>query len=171
MIDWQQIVEEHSAVVWRTAYRLLGRIEETKDCLQDTFLSAVEVSRKQTVRNWGGLLRYLATARALDRLRDRTKHERHRDPNADPTTVASTDADPVEMAEAEELTGRLRLGIAQLPERQAEVFSLHFLERMSHREVAAVLGINANAVSAALHQARQKLRIVLLHKGKDGGKP
>ena len=158
-------------MVWRTAYRLLGRPEETKDCLQDTFLSALEVSRKQRVRNWVGLLRYLATVRALDHLRNRAKHERHRDPRADPTTVASTDADPMEMAEAEELMTRLRLAIAQLPERQAEVFSLHFLEQMSRQQVAAVLGMKSNAVSTALHKARRKLKALLLHKEKDGGKP
>ncbi len=159
-------------MVWRTAHRLLGRSEEARDCLQDTFLSALEVSRRQRVRSWGGLLRYLATARALDRLRSRTKRERHRDLRADPATVVSTDADPIEIAEAEELMTRLRLAIAQLPERQAEVFSLHFLEQMTPQGVAVMLGMNSNAVSTALHKARLKLRaLLLLHKEKDGGKP
>jgi len=170
MIDWQQIIQEHSAVVWRTAYRLLGRVEETKDCLQDTFLSALKVCRKQRVRNWRGLLRYLATARALDRLRARARRKQRHDPYADPGTVASAGAGPVELAEAEELMSRLRLAIARLPGRQAEVFSLHFLEQMSHREIAAVLGLSTNAVSASLHQARGKLRTLLLHKQNGGQK-
>lgn len=171
MIDWYQIIEEHAAVVWRTAYRLLGRTEETKDCLQDTFMSALQVCRNQRVRNWGGLLRHLATARALDRLRARARREQRRDPHADPDTVASTGAGPAEVAEAEELMSRLRSAMARLPGRQSEVFSLHFLEQISHREIAAVLGLSTNTVSVSLHQAREKLRALLLPKENGGRKP
>ena len=71
MPNWDWIVQEYGPTVWRTAYRLLGRVDDAQDCFQDTFLSALKVSRRERVRNWAGLLCHLATARALDRLRKR----------------------------------------------------------------------------------------------------
>ena len=57
--------------------------------------------------------------------------------------------------------GSLREALADLPERQAEVFSLHFFEQMEHRQIAEALGLSTNAVGVLLHQARQRLRVLL----------
>jgi RNA polymerase sigma factor (sigma-70 family) len=73
--DWQTIVTECGPLVWRTAYRLLGNHADTADCFQETFLAALELSRRQPVRNMSGLLVRLATTRAIDRLRQRVRHE------------------------------------------------------------------------------------------------
>ena len=62
------------AAVWRTAYRLLGNRADADECFQEAFLAALEVSRREPVRDWGALLRRLAAARALDRLRRRYRH-------------------------------------------------------------------------------------------------
>ena len=72
--DWQAIVTEHGPTVWQTAYRLLGNRADAADCFQETFLSAFEYSRHQPVRHIPGLLVRLATTRAIDRLRQRTRH-------------------------------------------------------------------------------------------------
>jgi RNA polymerase sigma factor (sigma-70 family) len=71
MTDWSQIVEQHGPQVWRTAQRLLRHEADAADCFQRTFIAALEISRKQTVRHWPALLRRIATARALEQLRQR----------------------------------------------------------------------------------------------------
>ena len=96
MQDWQTIVTEYGPLVWRTAYRLLANHADAADCFQETFLAALELSRRQPVRNMSGLLVRLATTRAIDRLRQRGRQE-HRQaeglrrraddrPHADPPT-------------------------------------------------------------------------------------
>ncbi len=75
MVNWPAIVEQHGPYVWRTAFRLLSDREEASDCYQETFLKAVEYSNKQEIANWPGLLKRIATSRALDRLRRR--YRRH----------------------------------------------------------------------------------------------
>lgn len=159
MIDWDRVVTEHGPMVWRTTYRLLGRADEAEDCLQETFLAAVEFARRQRVKSWPGLLRHLATARALDRLRRRRPE---RVESADPDAIAGNQADPAELAEAAELGERLRGALTRLSPRQAEVFSLRFMEEMSYREIGAALGLRTNAVAVLLHEAREKLRAALM---------
>jgi len=67
VIDWQMIVKKHGPAVWQTAYRLLGNHTDAADCFQETFVSALKVSRKQRVRNFSALLVRLATMRAIDK--------------------------------------------------------------------------------------------------------
>ena len=67
-----------------------------------------------------------------------------------------------ECAAAErELAERLRAAVAQLPDRQASVFSLRYFGEMSNAEIAAALRISTDAVGVALHKARSRLKKVL----------
>jgi DNA-directed RNA polymerase specialized sigma24 family protein len=111
MTDWEKIVGRHGPAVWQTAYRLLGNREEAADCYGQTFLAALELSGRQKVRNYGGLLRCLCTCRAMDRLRKRGREEGL----ADWSNVASANPGPVEEAQAAELSQRLRGALGKLP--------------------------------------------------------
>lgn len=168
MIDWDSIVVEHGEMVWRTAYRLLGCVQDTQDCTQEAFVSALEFSRRQRVRDWPALLCHLATARAIDRLRKRIRDGRKNGEPADGREYADRGPGPVEEAEAAELSSRLRNALAQLPPRQAEVFALRFLDDLSYRSIGRTLGIKTNAVGVLLHDARTRLR-KLLGDGHSGG--
>ena len=161
MTDWQSIVDRHSGLVWRTAYRLLGSHADAADCMQEAFLAALEVSRRQRVRNWPGLLSRLATCRALDRLRRRIRlADRHTD-LTDWAAVASPNPGPVQEAEAAELSARLRKALAELSPRHAEAFCLRFVSELSYRDIARQLGVDGSAVGVLLHRARRRLRELL----------
>lgn len=78
MTDWEAVVSQHVGIVRHTVYRLVGNHADAWDCIQETFLEAVKVERREPVRNWPALLRRLATARALDLLRVRYRQrDRH----------------------------------------------------------------------------------------------
>ena len=83
------------------------------------------------------------------------------EPLADPLAVAGPEAGPHEQAEARELADRLRAALTELPERQAEVFCLRWLDQMSYQEIADRLGLETNAVGVLLHRARGRLRQLL----------
>ena len=65
MIDWQSIINKHGPAVWQTAYRLLGNHADTADCFQETFICALELSRRQRVRSFPALLVRSATTQAI----------------------------------------------------------------------------------------------------------
>lgn len=56
---------------------------------------------------------------------------------------------------------RVRAAIARLREADREVLALVLWERLSHSEVAELLGCSTNAVAVRLHRARARLRRLL----------
>ena len=59
---------------------------------------------------------------------------------------------------AGELLERLRAELAELPQRQAEVFCLVALEGLTYRQVAERMGLSATGVGMLLNRARKRLR-------------
>ena len=122
MTDWQEVVEQHGPLVWRTGYRLLGNDADASDCFQKVFLDAIQVARREPVRQWSALLRRLATARALDLMRDRYRRRNRSESLTTAAEAISREPLPDQQAEAAELTEQLRVALAELPEQQAQVF-------------------------------------------------
>lgn len=156
MIDWPAIVRTHGPPAFATAWRILGNASDTEDAVQEAFVDALRIGGRQRVDNWGALLRRLAGCRALDLLRKR----RCTEPIAAelPAPVATQ---PDRVAVAAERVALLRQALAELPDRQAEVFSLRYFAELSNADIATALGISAGAVAIALHKARTRLRSIL----------
>lgn len=163
MVNWPEIVEQHGPCVWRTAYRLLSDREEANDCYQETFLQAVTYSKKREVTNWFGLLKQIATAKALDRLRRRYRSRSQELEHSE--AVIGHELAPDQRMEQAEWMESLREAVAELPEQHANVFWLCEVEKMKHSEVATQLEINPQQVANWLHRAKQKLRQLLQDKG------
>ncbi len=104
MIDWDELLRREGPAVWRTAYRLVRNRADADECFQETFLGALEISKRQPVGNWPGLLHRLATSRAIDRLRKRLRRTRHEEV-ADVVLAPTLEPGPVQHAEAAELAG------------------------------------------------------------------
>jgi RNA polymerase sigma-70 factor (ECF subfamily) len=102
----------------------------------------------------------LATARAIDRLRERCRR-RDRMRESDCDTLAAVGSEPSQRAENNELVEQLRIALAQIPPQQSELFCLHSLEGWSYREIADELGISTSRVGVLLHRARAKLARLL----------
>jgi RNA polymerase sigma-70 factor (ECF subfamily) len=158
MADWSQIVQEHGPLVWATVYRLLRHDADAADCFQRTFLSALELSRTQTIRNWPGLLQRLGTARALEALRQRLRQAQRLRPLLAEVAVSANTPEPDQAAAVSELSDHLREALAELDARQAQVFCLACLDSFSYAEIADHLGITVSHVGVLLNRARTRLR-------------
>ena len=161
MADWEAVVSQNVAAVRRTVYRLVGNHADAWDCVQEVFLEAVKIDRREPVRNWPALLRHLATVRALDLLRSRYRQRNRVGSDLEQVQAASREPNPSSNAEASELAERLRVAVGQLPRRQAQVFCLTCFEQMSSEEIAARLGISPTAVRMLLCRARRRLQRLL----------
>jgi RNA polymerase sigma-70 factor (ECF subfamily) len=157
MTDWPVIVREHGPLVWRVVYRLLNHDADAADCFQRTFVSALQLSRKESIQHWPALLRRLATARALEMLRQRHRDGQRLQPLG-AEEPSSKMLDPSHGAEANELAEHLRLALADLDSRQAQVFCLACLEGCNYEEIAATMGVTVNYVGVLLNRAREGLR-------------
>ena len=160
MPDWDELLGRDGPAVWRTAYRVVGNRADADECFQEAFLDAWEVARRGPVRDWPALLKRLAVARAVDRLRLRLRRGPH-EAVADWDTLRGPDSPPSKPAEDAELSARLRGALARLPPRQAEAFLLQVLDGWSYAEIAAHTGETTDAVGVLLHRARRRLRLLL----------
>ena len=75
-------------------------------------------------------------------------------PQPVPTTILDRQAAPGRC------TTVLRDGIARLPERQAQAFTLRHLHQLSVAEVAEIMSIAPATVRVHLHQATRRLRVL-----------
>ena len=157
MPDWPAIYDAYAALAWRVAYRITGHDADAADCVQRAFLGAVEVAGRETVRNWPALLTRLATARALDCLRERSRHQLL---PLDGELPAFGD-DPIELATASELADALRLALTRIDPSQAEAFCLTALDGFTNPQAATALGRTANHVGVLVYRARAALRAEL----------
>jgi RNA polymerase sigma-70 factor (ECF subfamily) len=146
-------------MAFRTAWRLLGHAADTEDVVQEALMDAFRLHVGQTVQNWGALLRQLATRRAIDRLRKRRAAVLV--PLGNLEVTAPESQQPESVAAERELAERLRWAIAELPDREASVFSLRYFGEMANDEIAQALGISTDAVGVALHKARKRLKELL----------
>jgi RNA polymerase sigma-70 factor (ECF subfamily) len=157
MTDWPEIVREHGPLVWRVVYRLVNHDADAADCFQRTFIAALELSRKEVVHHWPALLQRLATARALELLRQRYRESRRLQPLSAEPRAANT-IEPAHGAVASELAEHLRIALGELDGRQAQVFCLACLDGCSYEEIANELGVTINHVGVLLNRARAALR-------------
>jgi RNA polymerase sigma-70 factor (ECF subfamily) len=146
-------------MVWKITYRLLANYQDAQDCFQETFLSALEVSKNEPVRNFRALLARIAAARAIDRLRRRYHCDSNGSVNID--AFANSDLGPDGQMRSIELAEQLRQALAKVPQQEAEIFCLRFLNDLSYRQIAKTTGLKRNAVGVILHRTRQRLREIL----------
>jgi RNA polymerase sigma-70 factor (ECF subfamily) len=156
MIDLDRLVREHSPALYGIAWRILGHAQDAEDVVQEVFAEAHRQSNGAAVVCWPALLRRMATCRALDALR-----RRRITLPLDAAQPALAQDDPAAIAACRELEARLRIALAELAPREAEVFCLRYFEELSYREIAETLGISPTATSTALNQARSRLEELL----------
>jgi RNA polymerase sigma factor (sigma-70 family) len=185
MNNLEEIRTCYGRLVWSTIYRVLRDHAESLDCYQDVFCEILQRAEKgtgpicrngppgashkldlspfpprQEVGNWPAYLRWLATRRAIDRLRTRQRRQSRFDPR-DTALVPSSAAGPSETAQLNELAELLRHELSKLPQRQAEAFWLACVEEMTYEEVGRQLGVDTSTVGVLIHRARRRLREVL----------
>jgi RNA polymerase sigma-70 factor (ECF subfamily) len=154
--DWDALVRQQAAGVVNAALRVLGNSADAEDVAQEVFVEAFQRWRAESNHRWSGLLRRMAVCRALDLLRRTKRHEALPDDLRDSAPIEPSDA-----VIARELEERLRRALLLLPPREAEVFCLHYYERLDQGDIAELLGIARGAVAKSLCVARAKLSATL----------
>ncbi len=159
MPDWNEIIRLNAAQVLNSAYRILGKVADAEDVSQEVFSEAYRKWQTDPNQRWSGLLRRMAVCRSIDLLRLNRPTE-----SIETSAIEFADnksACPVEIAIANELHQQVRIAIANLPAREAQVFCLMFFEQQSNQQISESLGITRAAVATAISKARSKLELVL----------
>lgn len=157
----EQLVREHSRLVYRIAYAVLRRHHDAEDATQETFLRVLRYSAKldavEDAKTW---LARIAWRVAVDRSgkRSKTREIALEDPAKVLAEVASAEAGAEQKLQEAHVEAALEKLIAALPAKLREPLILSTIEDMSPREVAVTLGINEAAVRSRVFRARQILK-------------
>ena len=157
-----RLVRRHRPRLLAIGRGMLGDHDAAEEIAQETALVAVStLERLRDPAQAGAWLAGIARNRCRRRLRSRAAGGWSWDAVhggrmlRDPIDPAPT---PEEIVVRDEIAARVLGAVDLLPSAQRDAVRLFYLHDLSHSEVAAALGIEANAVKARLHRARRALR-------------
>jgi len=143
--EFEAIFREHSEFVYRTAYRVTGSEQDAEDVLQTLFLRLLRSPLPPDVQKSPRAYLYRAAVNtALNVVRSR-KHQ-----------VLTDDIEdaPWNTPFREEL----RIALAELKPRAAEIFILRYVHGYSDVEIGQLLGTSRGTIAISLFRSRSRLR-------------
>jgi len=157
------LVEQHSRLVFRVAYRMTGNEHDADDVVQETFLRAFkQLGRFEERANFGTWLHRIAVNCALDLLRSRGRLDRHYggDPEEAEMMGAISSSDPQQdrLLLSAELRSHVTAAMEKLSGNERTAFVLRHFEGMPVEEIGKTLGIQVNAAKHTIFRAVRKLR-------------
>ena len=156
-----QLFREHYRRVLTAAYRITGSLADAEDVAQAVFLrlagSASGVDGPP-VANASSYLYRAAINGALDLLRRRKAAPASPIEDAAHVAAVGLGSSPEVEASSRQLGNWLRLAVAELAPRAAEIFTLRYIEELGNREIAALMDTSQAVVAVTLHNARSRLK-------------
>ncbi len=144
-----ELYQRYADVVYRAALRVTGSRPDAEDVLQTVFLRLLNRDDMgETARAPEAYFRRAATNASIDVIRRRVSRA---ESAVDEQMIAPATSSPI-------LKERLRRAIAKLPPRDAELFSLRYIEGISNSELADMMGMERVTVGTRLHRIRQTLQ-------------
>jgi len=166
--SWEELVRDHSARVYRLAYRLTGNRHDAEDLTQDVFVRVFRSLHRFQPGTFEGWLHRITTNLFLDGARRRQKirfdglaeGSAERLPSAWPTpSEALADAD---------LDHDVAAALAALPPEFRAAVVLCDIEGLSYEEISEVLDVKIGTVRSRIHRGRAQLRAALDHRRPTG---
>ncbi len=162
---WEEIVREHSARVYRLAYRLTGNRHDAEDLTQETFVRVFRSLDSYVPGTFEGWLHRITTNLFLDQVR-RRKRIRMDVTGDESAAWPSVDAlsSPERAYEHGNLDSDVQRALDALPPEYRAAVVLCDIEGLSYEEIAVTLGIKLGTVRSRIHRARARLRESLEHR-------
>lgn len=143
-----QAVEQYSNMIMRIAWQYLGSKADAEDVMQDVF---VRLMGQTTFQDEGHLKAWLARV-TVNRCKDIMKSSWRR------KTTELTEDWPAVTPEQDEVLEE----IMKLKPNDRNVLYLHYYEKYTIAEMAAIFDENPNTINSRLTRARQKLKTRLV---------
>jgi RNA polymerase sigma factor (sigma-70 family) len=162
--SWDDVVREHSARVYRLAYRLTGNTHDAEDLTQEVFVRVFRSLPGYTPGTFEGWLHRITTNLFLDMARRRQRIRFEGLGEAAAGLLRDDEPTPAQAFDARHLDSDVQAALEALaPEYRAAVV-LCDIEGLSYEEIAATLGVKLGTVRSRIHRGRAQLRDALGHR-------
>lgn len=160
-----RLYDRHAGVVYGLARRILTRLEDAEEVVQDVFAQVWrDAARYEQARaTVGGWIVMLTRTRAIDRLRARRARpdvQSAVDPEQAPPIVSAS-RDPEQVTIAADDVRQVRSALEALPEAQRTLVDLAYYQGLTHTEIAEQTGVPLGTVKTRLRTAMATLRSAL----------
>ncbi len=145
--DFGELYRRHYAAVVGVAYCAVADRHLAEDAAQEAFaIASHELVRLRRADRFGPWICTIAK-----RVAGRMARSRRERGHLDDTQAASTSDQKADSTDV------VRQAVGDLPQRSREVVVLHYFTGLSHKEIAASLGLSLGAVHGRLVRARRML--------------
>ncbi|MEV4102925.1 RNA polymerase sigma factor SigE [Nonomuraea sp. NPDC049649] len=161
---WEEVVQTHSARVYRLAYRLTGNIHDAEDLTQEVFVRVFRSLSSYTPGTFEGWLHRITTNLFLDmaRRKQRIRFEGLADDAAE--RLRGREPSPAQALHDAHLEPDIQAALDALAPDFRAAIVLCDIEGLSYEEIAATLGVKLGTVRSRIHRGRAQLREALDHR-------
>jgi RNA polymerase sigma factor (sigma-70 family) len=164
---WEEVVRDHSARVFRLAYRLTGNRQDAEDLTQEVFVRVFRSLSSYTPGTFEGWLHRITTNLFLDQVRRKQRIRFDALPEDADDRMPGNDLGPERMWEHNNLDRDVQAALDTLPPEFRAAVVLCDIEGLSYEEIAEVLDIKLGTVRSRIHRGRAQLRQALSHRRPD----
>ena len=161
---WEEIVTQHSARVYRLAYRLTGNPYDAEDLTHDVFIRVFRSLSSYTPGTFEGWLHRITTNVFLDKMRRKQRIRFDALPEDAAGRMASREPGPAQTYDDTHFDDDVQRALDALPPDFRAAVVLCDIEGLSYEEIATTLGIKLGTVRSRIHRGRALLREALAHR-------
>jgi RNA polymerase sigma-70 factor, ECF subfamily len=155
----ETLFREHHGAVYRAAYRITGNAMDAEDVLQTVFTRLLRREEQPDLsESAGSYLHRAAVNAALDLMRRRKRARSVDLDEVEDHLIDTKEPGPERARGSQELKARLREAMSRLSPRQAEIFTLRYIEGLGNLEISKMLGASQTSIAVLLHRARHRLQ-------------
>ena len=162
--SWEAIVIEHSARVYRLAYRLTGNQHDAEDLTHDVFIRVFRSLDSYQPGTFEGWLHRITTNAFLDKMRrkQRIRFDALSDDAA--ARLPTREVGPEQSYTDTHFDDDVQRALDALSADFRAAVVLCDIEGLSYEEIATTLGIKLGTVRSRIHRGRSQLREALAHR-------
>ena len=158
----EELVRAHYGSIFAFLYDMTADAHLAEDLTQETFAAAWRaIAGFRGSATFGTWLHRIAYGKFIDVMRDGKRRKAAMEALKADCPEADSRPDPLDRMAADERSRTVVQAVHALPERERAVVVLHYLEGLSLRETASVLGEPSGTVKSRTNQALQHLRALL----------
>jgi RNA polymerase sigma factor (sigma-70 family) len=168
--SWEEIVSQHSARVYRLAYRLTGNSHDAEDLTQEVFVRVFRSLSSYTPGTFEGWLHRITTNLFLDQARRKAKIRFDALGEDAESRIPSRTAAPDTQVLDGLFDDDVEAALSALPPDFRAAVVLCDIEGLSYEEIADVLSLKLGTVRSRIHRGRTMLRKALAHRAPGAGR-
>jgi len=160
---FEELLRRHRRAIFAYAMASTGSRQDAEEITQDVFVKVYRAAHRFDSRySFTTWLYAIASNTCKNKFRSRRKRTVSLDGEAIAVVPISHEADPLEAYRKNVEVSEVRNAIDELPPRYRQVLYLRYVEALSYKEIAEVLGLSLGNVEARIFRGKEKVRQKLL---------